>query len=188
MWQDNKEPKEILVKLMDKFDLICDATVEAPVEAPVDGEVTEVSNETEKEKKCYYVPSRLKAHRSPKEIPQIKSTDFYVDFGGFLPDGLFHRLMTRAVRWKGKRKRETVKLFYRQIQIPLDNKHQAYLEMLPPPEATIKVTVFREVVDGSWDSHQPPAPNVVKKVSSSTGWFQLQHNSNEQRRRRITVL
>eukprot|EP00057_Strongylocentrotus_purpuratus_P011681 XP_011666155.1 PREDICTED: uncharacterized protein LOC105439167 [Strongylocentrotus purpuratus] len=119
-------------------------------------------------KKRYYVPSRLTPHCSPEEIAQIKSsTDFYVDFRGFLPDGLFHRLMARAVRWMGERDGEPVNLYYRHISLMVDEEHHALIEMLPPHEATIKVTVFQGEVadsDDDGDIHHPPASSAVKEV------------------------
>eukprot|EP00057_Strongylocentrotus_purpuratus_P010399 XP_011664873.1 PREDICTED: uncharacterized protein LOC105438579 [Strongylocentrotus purpuratus] len=169
MWQGFLEQKEALVKLMTKFDLICEAPVERLQQGQQDGVDTEVSNATGKVvKKRYYVPSRLTSHCSPEEIAQItSSTDFYVDFRGFLTDGLFHRLMTRAVRWMGERDGEPVNLYHRHISLMVDGVHHALLEMLPPREATIKVTVFRGAVadsDHDGDSNTPPAPSAVKEV------------------------
>ncbi|XP_030831180.1 uncharacterized protein LOC100889840 isoform X2 [Strongylocentrotus purpuratus] len=169
MWQGFLEHKEALVKLMAKFDLICEAPVERLQQEQQDGVDTEVSNETEKVgNKRYYVPSRLTSHCPPEEIAQIKSsTDFYVDFQRFLPDGLFHRLMTRAVRWMDERDGKPVNLFHRHISLMVDEVHHALLEMLPPLEATIKVTVFRGPVadaDHDGDSRKPPAPSAVKEV------------------------
>ncbi|XP_030844802.1 ankyrin repeat and KH domain-containing protein mask-like [Strongylocentrotus purpuratus] len=169
MWQGFLGQKEALVKLMAKFDLICEAPVERLQQAQQDGVDTEVSNATGKVvKKRYYVPSRLTSHCSPEEIAQIKSsTDFYVDFRGFLTDGLFHRLMARTVRWMRERDAQPVNLFYRHISLMVDEVHHALLEMLPPREATIKVTVFRGAVadsDHDGDSNTPPAPSAVKEV------------------------
>eukprot|EP00057_Strongylocentrotus_purpuratus_P016591 XP_011671065.1 PREDICTED: uncharacterized protein LOC100888891 [Strongylocentrotus purpuratus] len=169
MWRQFSEQKEFLVELMAKFDLICEAPVEQLQQEQQDGLDAEVSNETEKVvKKRYYVPSRITSHCSQEEIGQIKSSqDFYVDFRGFLPDGLFHRLMARAVRWMGERDEEPVNLFYRHISLMVDEVHHALLEMSPPCEATIKVTVFRGAVadsDHDGNSRKPPAPSAVKKV------------------------
>ncbi|XP_041471495.1 uncharacterized protein LOC121420992 isoform X3 [Lytechinus variegatus] len=170
MWKGFLEQKEALVQLMAKFDLICEAPVEQlqPEEELEKGDV-EVSDDTERNmKKRYYVPSRLSSRCSPEEIGQIKSsTDFYVDFRGFLPDGLFHRLMTRAVRWMTEKDGESVILFYRQISLMVDDEHHALLEMLPPHQATIKVTVFQAAVadpDDESDNYQPPSPSAVKDV------------------------
>ncbi|XP_030844783.1 probable serine/threonine-protein kinase qkgA [Strongylocentrotus purpuratus] len=141
VWQGFLEQKEALVKLMTKFDLICEAPVERLQQGQQSGLDDEVSNATGKVvQKRYYVPSRLTSHCSPEEIAQIESsTDFYVDFRGFLTDGLFHRLMTRAVRWMGERNGEPVNLYHRHISLMVDGVHHALLEMLPPREATIKV-------------------------------------------------
>ncbi|XP_030849143.1 probable serine/threonine-protein kinase roco11 [Strongylocentrotus purpuratus] len=168
MWQGFSEKKEALVELMAKFDLICEAPVEQLQQEQQDGVHTEVSNETEKVlQKRYYVPSRLTSPCPPEEIAQIKSmTDFYVDFRGFLPDGLFHRLMARAVRWMGERDGEPVNLFHRHISLMVDGVHHALIEMLPPCEANIKVIVYQGAVAGSdhdGDNHKPPAPSAVKE-------------------------
>eukprot|EP00057_Strongylocentrotus_purpuratus_P016869 XP_011671343.1 PREDICTED: uncharacterized protein LOC105441674 [Strongylocentrotus purpuratus] len=212
VWQGFLEQKEALVKLMTKFDLICEAPVERLQQGQQSGLDDEVSNATGKVvqkryyvpsrltshcspeeiaqiesstdfyvdgivsnatgkvvQKRYYVPSRLTSHCSPEEIAQIESsTDFYVDFRGFLTDGLFHRLMTRAVRWMGERNGEPVNLYHRHISLMVDGVHHALLEMLPPREATIKVIVFRGAVADSDDdgdsSNTPPAPSAVKEV------------------------
>eukprot|EP00057_Strongylocentrotus_purpuratus_P013660 XP_011668134.1 PREDICTED: uncharacterized protein LOC100891028 [Strongylocentrotus purpuratus] len=169
MWRQFSEQKEFLIELMAKFDLVCEAPVQQLQQEQQDGVDTEVSNETEKVvKKRYYVPSRITSHCSQEEIGEIKgSLDCYVDFGGFLPDGLFHRLMARAVRWMGERDGEPVNLFYRHISLMVDEEHHALLQMSTPCEATIKVTVFRGAVadsDHDGDSRKPPAPSAVKKV------------------------
>nr|XP_054761555.1 uncharacterized protein LOC129267981 [Lytechinus pictus] len=75
--------------------------------------------------------------------------------------------MTRAVRWMTEKDGESVILFYRQISLMVDDEHHALLEMLPPHQATIKVTVFQAAVadsDGENDNHQPPSPSAVKDV------------------------
>eukprot|EP00057_Strongylocentrotus_purpuratus_P015458 XP_011669932.1 PREDICTED: uncharacterized protein LOC100890788 [Strongylocentrotus purpuratus] len=166
MWQGFLEKKEALVELMAKFDLICEAPVERLRQDGVD---TLVSKETEKVvQKHYYVPSRLTSPCPPEEIGQIKSsTDFYLDFRGFLPDGLFHRLMARTVRWIRERDGEPVTLFHRHISLMVDGVHHALIEMLPPCEATIKVIVYQGPVadpDNDGDSNTPPVPSVVKEV------------------------
>eukprot|EP00057_Strongylocentrotus_purpuratus_P006839 XP_011661313.1 PREDICTED: uncharacterized protein LOC105436937 [Strongylocentrotus purpuratus] len=86
MWRGFLGQKETLVQLMAKFDLICEAPVKQLQQEQQDGVDTEVSSKTKKVvKKRYYVPSRLTSH-CPREISQIKSsTDFLVDFMGFLP-------------------------------------------------------------------------------------------------------
>ncbi|XP_063957362.1 probable serine/threonine-protein kinase roco4 [Lytechinus pictus] len=169
MWTGFLEQKEALVQLMAKFDLICEAPVMPGEQFQPEEEKTrysKVSDDAERDiKKRYYVPSRFSARCSPEDIGQIKSsTDFYIDFRGFLPDGLFHRLMTRAVRWMMETYNQSVNsLFYRQITIMIGKQHLAKLEMLPPHEATIKVTVYQYSGKES-DNHQLPAPSAVKDV------------------------
>ena len=49
--------------------------------------------------------------------------------------GLFHRLMSRVAQQVGRR----VQLFYRQIYFPVARNHWVLIEMIPHPEALIKV-------------------------------------------------
>ncbi|XP_072172337.1 uncharacterized protein [Diadema setosum] len=170
MWEGFLEQKGALVQLMAKFDLICEAPPLKPESTMSDGEETMDDRSVMKQ---YYVPSRLTPSCSREDIGQIdkkSSLEFYVDFHGFLPDGLFHRLMTRTVRWIDDEGGEPVLLFYRQISLMPDDYHQVLLEMLPPHEAAIKITVFRaDIADPEDDagiSHvtDPPKPDVVKRV------------------------
>ncbi|XP_071500461.1 uncharacterized protein [Diadema antillarum] len=170
MWEGFLEQKGALVQLMAKFDLICEAPPLKPESTMSDGEETMEDRPVMKQ---YYVPSRLTPSCSREDIGQIdkkSSLEFYVDFRGFLPDGLFHRLMTRTVRWIDDEGGEPVLLFYRQISLMPDDVHQVLLEMLPPHEAAIKIIVFRaDIADPEDDagvSHvtDPPKPDVVKRV------------------------
>ena len=49
--------------------------------------------------------------------------------------GLFHRLMSRISQQIGRK----VQLFYRQIFFPVARNHWVLVEMIPPPDALIKV-------------------------------------------------
>ena len=51
------------------------------------------------------------------------------------PVGLFHRLMSRVAQQVGSK----VELHYRQIWFPVAEKHWVLIEMIPHPEALIKV-------------------------------------------------
>ncbi|XP_072175112.1 probable serine/threonine-protein kinase roco8, partial [Diadema setosum] len=77
MWQGCLEQKGFLVKLMEKFDLICKAPPKSPESANGGAETT----------KQYYVPSRLKSEDMEPATLE-KSVECFVDFGGFFPDFL----------------------------------------------------------------------------------------------------
>ena len=47
----------------------------------------------------------------------------------FNPDGLFHRLMTRSIRWSQECGGHEPELFYRKSRLFLDNEHDFCLEM-----------------------------------------------------------
>ena len=49
--------------------------------------------------------------------------------------GLFHRLMSRITQQVGAR----VQLYYRQIYFPVERNHWVLIEMIPHPQALIKV-------------------------------------------------
>ena len=54
--------------------------------------------------------------------------------------GLFHRLMSRIAQLVGKK----VQLYYRQIYFPVGRNHWVIIEMLPHPEALIKVNNYAD--------------------------------------------
>ena len=55
--------------------------------------------------------------------------------------GLFHRFMCRVARCKKVSAGQSVDLYYRQIFMPVDDDHQAFMEMLPAPESKVKVDI-----------------------------------------------
>ena len=55
--------------------------------------------------------------------------------------GLFHRFMCRVARCKDVSAGQSVDLYYRQIFMPVDDDHQALMEMLPAPESKVKVGI-----------------------------------------------
>ena len=54
--------------------------------------------------------------------------------------GMFHRLMSRVAQ----NAEGTVELYYRQIFMPFQDNHRVLIEMVPPPQALIKVGVFTQ--------------------------------------------
>lgn len=56
-------------------------------------------------------------------------------------DGLFHRILTRAVRWSQEQGGREPRLFFRQARFFLNDEHDALLEMAPARLARIKVDI-----------------------------------------------
>ncbi|XP_030851495.1 uncharacterized protein LOC755988 isoform X1 [Strongylocentrotus purpuratus] len=138
MWHDVIDQKEVLVGLMEKFDLLCER--QTPSELPGADEPSQgVSGE-----RSYYVPSRLRECPDQEDLmaETNASVAFYITFNGFLPDGLFHRILTRAVRWSQEQGGREPRLFFRQARFFLNDEHDALLEMAPARLARIKVMVL----------------------------------------------
>nr|XP_054764610.1 uncharacterized protein LOC129271251 [Lytechinus pictus] len=138
MWHDVVDQKQVLVGLMEKFDLLCErqTTSEVPsLDEPSQAVLGERS---------YYVPSRLRECPDQEDLmaETNASVAFYITFNGFLPDGLFHRILTRAVRWSQDQGGREPRLFFRQARFFLNTEHDALLEMAPARLARIKVMVL----------------------------------------------
>ncbi|XP_072028049.1 probable serine/threonine-protein kinase pats1 [Amphiura filiformis] len=123
--------KNALLELMKKFDLLCE-------------------KETPKGQscKCYFVPSRLQPSQHHQQVDAVTATSinrpsrtFYVNFHGFLPDGFFHRIVLRAVKWS-QEQCDNVEpiLMYGRVTFYADNFHECILEMAPPKDARIKAS------------------------------------------------
>lgn len=71
--------------------------------------------------------------------------EFYYDFNGFLPESLFHRILTRAANWtllkKGVDIDTAVKLYRRKARFYLDQYHDFVIEMSQLKHARIKVSI-----------------------------------------------
>ncbi|NP_001161599.1 neuralized PATS1 [Saccoglossus kowalevskii] len=160
MWRDILEQKNALLGLMEKFDLLCERM--PPKQLNEDAR-----NNWEK---SYYVPSRLRNHPNKEELITMTKTNavFYLTFGGFLPDGLFHRMLTRAVRYSQEQGGHEPKLYHREARFYLDEDHDFALEMSPIRHARIKVTVmhvgFFDADDSEEIPDQPPKPEACAKV------------------------
>ncbi|KAL5016538.1 hypothetical protein ScPMuIL_006127 [Solemya velum] len=151
MWQDYLEQKQVLLGLMEKFDLICERLPQLS-----DSE-TIYSKE-----RMFYVPSHLAAYKhSDKRLYVAKETDtvFYIDFHGFLPEGLFHRILTRTVRWTQEQEnKQPYSMFSRVTRFYLDAEHDFVLEMMPKLFNRIKVVVLRVAEPSGADEDQVEEP------------------------------
>ncbi|XP_019640924.1 PREDICTED: uncharacterized protein LOC109482588 [Branchiostoma belcheri] len=163
MWRDVLEQKPLLLNLMDKFDLLCERL--PPKKITADERADWV--------KSYYVPSRLR--QKPHDMETVTDQphfSFFMWFHGFLPDGLFHRVLTRAVRWAQECGGREPQLYHRTARFFLDEEHDYLLEMAPIRLSRIKVSVVR-VMDLSDDAEDddlgeaklpPPDPQACAKV------------------------
>ncbi|XP_033115134.1 uncharacterized protein LOC117115444 [Anneissia japonica] len=143
MWCTIIAQKPALIGLMSKFDLLCER-IKPKTLKPSD-----------KWEKSYFVPSRLKdaVHPNDVYVPSKKDIVFYITFGGFLPDGLFQRILTRAVRWSQEQGGREPKLYFRQARFYVDDEHDVILQMAPFRYACIKVIVAEvEIFDDSDDT------------------------------------
>ena len=61
------------------------------------------------------------------QLNNLPIVEFYYDFSGFLPESLFHRILTRASNWtllkKGADVQTAVKLYRRKARFYLDQYH-----------------------------------------------------------------
>ncbi|XP_072172990.1 uncharacterized protein [Diadema setosum] len=139
MWEDVLDQKDVLIGLMEKFDLLCERV--PPATTPSDADNTTPSEP----ERTYFVPSRLR--ECPDQEDLMADTHacmtFFITFGGFLPDGLFHRILTRVVRWSQEQGGREPRLFFRQVRFFVNDEHDALIEMAPARFARIKITVLR---------------------------------------------
>ncbi|CAH1772434.1 unnamed protein product [Owenia fusiformis] len=163
IWSDVADQKAALLGLMEKFDLICERL--PPKNANKD--------ESQIHSKTYYVPSRLKKldKSEPLYILGKQDVEFYLDFNGFLPDGLFHRMLCRAVRWSQESGGYEPKIYHRLARFFIDPEHDFVLEMQPMKFARMKVTILRvadlrdaDEVSDNGGHFPPPEPAVCARV------------------------
>ncbi|XP_072036012.1 probable serine/threonine-protein kinase pats1 isoform X2 [Amphiura filiformis] len=159
MWSHHIDLKPALTELMIKFDLIYPLTQDQ--DATKAGDI------------CYYVPSLMKPgdhhhHVTPSESDS--ATVFYIDFDGFLPDGIFHRLLARAVSWSQAQGGSMPSLHYRHAILYADDLHQLELVMSTSHHAKItviitRVAVVQTAVNNSQDKEDnSPSPSTCSKV------------------------
>ncbi|XP_072022457.1 cyclic GMP-binding protein C-like [Amphiura filiformis] len=154
MWDDLLPQKKALIAIMEMFDLLC------PQIAAKEGEAA-----------CaYYVPACLQPCSDMMQ-PELSRNEkdictFYIDFKGFLPDGLFNRLLVHAARWSQQESGEKPKLHYRNGNFCLDDVHHFQLRMQTTNPVCVKVTVGKilELSDNSSDA--PPDAKACSSVKA----------------------
>ncbi|XP_033101039.1 uncharacterized protein LOC117104331 [Anneissia japonica] len=166
MWHDFLAQLEGLLQLMQKFDLLC-------VKAQ-SSEMPAVVGSHEEGNRLFYVPSLLKKQEDEMVCmdPLIKSKSvviLYIDFNGFLPEGLFYRLILRLVQWSQHQGGYEPRLFYQQANLYVDEDHDMILRILPQKRSCIQVAIVRAKSVGSDDEEEEeddvePCPDVCKVV------------------------
>ncbi|XP_072025629.1 LOW QUALITY PROTEIN: uncharacterized protein [Amphiura filiformis] len=163
MWREIMEQKPALIGLMEKFDLLCER---------IPPKKSKSKSTQSSAGKSFFVPCRLREGPNREDLlaDAKKYITFYLTFGGFLPDGLFHRILTRAVRWSQEQGGREPKLYYRQARFFVDDSHDFVLEMAPARYARLKLTILRvDVYDDADDGTKhiqgdTVNPNAVAKV------------------------
>ncbi|XP_038060814.1 uncharacterized protein LOC119731680 isoform X1 [Patiria miniata] len=160
MWQDILPKKQALLDLMGKFDLLC--------------ERVDQHNDPTSPTVSYYVPSMLQKRFSVSQESdkQDNASVFFVDFQGFLPDGLFHRLVVRALRWSQDLGGKDPNLQYERGSFYVDVQHEFALQLARQNNlAFIKVSVMRAQVvhtrpfkQQKTTGKKTPSPDITKKV------------------------
>ncbi|XP_052830315.1 uncharacterized protein LOC106875913 [Octopus bimaculoides] len=130
LWNDELEHKAALLGLLQKFDLICKR-----IPSKVDNS----------KGASYYVPSMFHLPRDNKKLHPGNSdvVTFYLNFHGFLPEALFHRILAHTLHWSQECGGSEPYLYYRVARLFLDSEHDFILEMLPSSYAKVKVVVMR---------------------------------------------
>ncbi|XP_038061116.1 probable serine/threonine-protein kinase roco8 [Patiria miniata] len=167
MWKDIIEHKKALLDLMDMFDLLCER-VDEPRKEEKSSTAPSTATQPSLTNASYYVPSMLRqrtSRSSPLETIEKNSNVFYVDFEEFLPDGLYHRLVVRALRWSQKLGGRKPGLLYDRASFYVDDHHHFALQMVHHSKlACIKVSVMRAGVISPPKHAKPPSADVTCKV------------------------
>lgn len=130
LWPGEDQYRPVLLGLMQKLDLLCPL---ASSVSPAD------SGEAQK----YSIPMRLPPCFDIDSI-YIQTADdvvFCLDFYGFLPDGLFFRIMNRTLRWSQERGGRDQCLRRRVARFYFDPDHDLVIH-LTPRQHRIKVVVM----------------------------------------------
>lgn len=75
-----------------------------------------------------------------------------------LTEGLFHRMITRAIRWSQENRGREAKLYFRRGRFYLDSEHDFVLEMAPQYLARVKVCGL------SVNNLKSSVTSIIKKI------------------------
>ncbi|XP_071946533.1 uncharacterized protein [Antedon mediterranea] len=163
MWHDFLDQLEGLLQLMQKFDLLCVKTQSTETQAAVEGN------------RLFYVPSLLKNQGDEviclEHLMKSKTAVvLYIDFNGFLPEGLFYRLIVRLVQWSQLKGGYEPRLFFQQANLYVNEDHDMVIRILPNKRSCIQVVILRASTVCSDDEEEDeedevePCPSVCKMV------------------------
>ncbi|XP_072050019.1 uncharacterized protein [Amphiura filiformis] len=144
VWKDWIGIKQGLLELMERFDMLFRQPAEEKDEKEKDSQTGDKELQP-----TYCVPACLHPKKGDPKKGNENMTDgtFYVDFGTFLPDGFFHRVLVHFARWSSQHTDKAPKLFYRFCKSfvgPENNRHICSLQMIQSSEkngACIKITL-----------------------------------------------
>ncbi|KAL8574880.1 hypothetical protein ACOMHN_003440 [Nucella lapillus] len=147
LWPQALPHKPVLLGLMEKLDLLCPLTASPMQERP-------------EEIQKYIVPMRLRPCLDLGTIYVQIEDDmvFYLDFYGFLPDGLFFRILNRTLRWSQERGGRDQCLCRQVARFYLDPDHDLVLHM-SPRQHRVKVVVMNVQQQEATSSKRKGRPN-----------------------------
>ncbi|XP_072036781.1 uncharacterized protein [Amphiura filiformis] len=158
VWTKWIDIKQELLELMEKFDMV--------FRQPAEDEDEETEEKEQQPEYC--VPACL---HPKKGVVNITDGTFYVDFGTFLPDGFFHRVLVHFARWSSQHTYEAPKLFYHLCESfvgPKDKRHECSLQMIQSSKnnsACIKIMLKKVATHGEeLESTGEPDPEVCTRV------------------------
>ncbi|XP_069126661.1 uncharacterized protein [Argopecten irradians] len=157
LWVDVIDQKPVLLGLMEKFDLVCQRSPDLSLSQSNGGH----------KYLSYYVPSHLATCGDNKRLYAAYDSDvvFYINFCGFLPDDLFHRILTRTVRWTlGKSGKEPYSMFRHVARFYLDQEHDFVLQMAPRRCHRIKVVVMWVANDDDFSIDSQNKDNLRDRI------------------------
>lgn len=156
IWPDTPDDhRAFLLSLMARFDLLCPRLLPAGQSHRYPGH-------------SWYIPMRFSPVKDKKKVFAQSSHDvfFFIDFNGFLPEGLFHRLQARTILWSQERGGRDLSLHQGLVRVFVDSDHDLALEVCPPHLHRVKVLVMhvKEKEATSSKRNSSPAPETVARV------------------------
>ncbi|KAI8787427.1 hypothetical protein BgiBS90_012565, partial [Biomphalaria glabrata] len=155
IWPDATDHHTFLLGLMSKFDLICS-------KLPPTGQMYRYGN------KSWYVPMRFGQCQDKHNVyvQTVHDALFYIDFSGFLPKGLFHRMQVKVIQWSQEQGGRDLYLAQGIARLFVDSDHDLLIEMCPSHLHRIKVLVMhvRHKEATSSNRKTSPLPEVVAKI------------------------
>ncbi|CAG5127518.1 unnamed protein product, partial [Candidula unifasciata] len=155
LWPNSEKQHAFLLGLMCKFDLICPRLPSS-------------SQMQRNPSKSWYVPMRFGSYKDKKKVyaQTVHDARFYIDFSGFLPEGLFHRVQARTVTWSQEHGGRDLFLARGIARVFVDPDHDLLIEMCEPHHHRIKVLIMhvKDKEATSSRRNSSPLPEIVARV------------------------